>query len=178
MIKINGQAISEINETKSLGVIIDNKINWNDHIKYVAGKVSQGVGRMIKAKQYLRNMHYWHFIMHSFILLHLLQSYLGVNLRLKLIRLQNAVLQSMCKAKKLIMFLICMMNWGYFDWQILTNISLAGLFSAFVTIRFLHYSTHFCTQQWNPVQRYKIAPHFHIHQIKTNLKTVLILDNF
>ena len=41
MLKINGQAISEVNKTKFLGVIIDNKINWEDHIKFIAGKVSR-----------------------------------------------------------------------------------------------------------------------------------------
>ena len=37
---INNQAIGEVNNTKFLGVIIDQKINWNDHINYAAGKVS------------------------------------------------------------------------------------------------------------------------------------------
>ena len=50
-IKINGQAINEVNKTKFIGVIIDKKINWKDHFQYIADKVSRGVGRMIKARQ-------------------------------------------------------------------------------------------------------------------------------
>ena len=37
---INNQAIGEVNDTKFLGVIIDKKINWKEHINYAAGKVS------------------------------------------------------------------------------------------------------------------------------------------
>ena len=54
VIKINDHVISEVHKTKFLGVIIDNKINWKDHVSYIAGKVSRGIGMMIKAKQYLQ----------------------------------------------------------------------------------------------------------------------------
>ena len=40
MIKINGQAISEVSKTTFLGEIIYNRINWKDHINYIAEKVS------------------------------------------------------------------------------------------------------------------------------------------
>ena len=103
-IKINGQAISEVNKTKFLGVIIDNKINWEDHIKYIAGKVSRGVGMMIKARQYLRKEAlltlYYAFIYPYFTYCNLIWGSTYVSNLSKLIRLQNAVLRIMCNAKK------------------------------------------------------------------------------
>lgn len=50
---IDGQPISETNKSKFLGVIIDNKLSWKDHITYLAGKIARGIGVIIKARQYL-----------------------------------------------------------------------------------------------------------------------------
>ena len=36
-----------------LGVIIDHKLNWIEHIAYVKNKISKGIGIMYKARQYL-----------------------------------------------------------------------------------------------------------------------------
>ena len=63
-------------------MIIDNKITWKDHVSYIAGKVSRGIGMVIKAKQYLQKealvtLYY------SFIYSYLLQSYPGGNVCLK-----------------------------------------------------------------------------------------------
>ena len=52
-IKINNESIDEIEKTKFLGVIIDNKLNWKEHIAYIAGKLSRGIGMIIKARHYL-----------------------------------------------------------------------------------------------------------------------------
>ena len=49
-LKINGQDISEVVKTKFLDVNIDNKVNWKDHINYIAGKISRGIGMVIKAR--------------------------------------------------------------------------------------------------------------------------------
>ena len=35
---IDGQAINEVQKTKFLGIIIDNKLNWKWHIYHIAGK--------------------------------------------------------------------------------------------------------------------------------------------
>ena len=35
-----GNRISEVNETKFLGVIIDNKLNWSPHITYISKKIA------------------------------------------------------------------------------------------------------------------------------------------
>jgi hypothetical protein len=50
---IDNKSLSETNVSKFLGVLIDNKLNWKQHIAYVAGKVSRGIGIIIKARQYL-----------------------------------------------------------------------------------------------------------------------------
>ena len=36
-LQIDGEAINEVYKTKFLGVIIDNKLNWKDHIPYICG---------------------------------------------------------------------------------------------------------------------------------------------
>ena len=38
---INGSRISEVNETKFLGVIIDNKLSWSSHIMYISNNISK-----------------------------------------------------------------------------------------------------------------------------------------
>ena len=39
--------------TKFLGVIIDNKLKWNDHITYVKSKICKIIGLFYKMRQYL-----------------------------------------------------------------------------------------------------------------------------
>ena len=48
---IDGKRIMEVNETKFLGVIIDNKLNWKPHIRYVGTKVAKGIGIILKARK-------------------------------------------------------------------------------------------------------------------------------
>ena len=38
---------------KYLGVIVDHKLNWIEHISYVRNKVSKGIGIMYKARHFL-----------------------------------------------------------------------------------------------------------------------------
>ena len=52
-ILIDGTRIEEVKKTKFLGVIIDNKLSWKDHVAHVVGKVSRGLGMIIKARHYL-----------------------------------------------------------------------------------------------------------------------------
>ena len=51
---IDDETIDEVKNTKFLGVIIDKKLTWKDHINYVAAKVSRAIGMIAKAKKYLR----------------------------------------------------------------------------------------------------------------------------
>ena len=52
-ILIDGTGIEEVKKTKLLGVIIDNKLSWEDRVAHVVGKVSRGLGMIIKARNYL-----------------------------------------------------------------------------------------------------------------------------
>ena len=48
-IHINGSSIQEVDDAKFLGIIIDNKLNWNKHIKCISRKIAKGTGIIIKA---------------------------------------------------------------------------------------------------------------------------------
>ena len=43
--------IEEVRHTKFLGVILDNKLNWHAHCEYICGKMSKGIGIIIKARK-------------------------------------------------------------------------------------------------------------------------------
>ena len=45
--------VEYVTRTKFLGVIIDNKLKWNDHITYVKSKISKTIGLFYKMRQYL-----------------------------------------------------------------------------------------------------------------------------
>ena len=49
---IDGIEIYTVNHTQFLGVIIDNKINWSDHIKYICNNISKSIGiiKTVKSK--------------------------------------------------------------------------------------------------------------------------------
>ena len=49
---INNMEIREIKCIKYLGVIIDSKLNWIDHITYVKNKVAKGIGIIRKASKF------------------------------------------------------------------------------------------------------------------------------
>ena len=50
-ISIDGHRIEEVKQTKFLGVILDNKLNWHAHCGYVCSKISKGIGIIIKARK-------------------------------------------------------------------------------------------------------------------------------
>ena len=49
---IDNHQLTQVNSAKYLGVIIDHKLNWIEHI-YVKSKMSKGIGIMFKARQFL-----------------------------------------------------------------------------------------------------------------------------
>ena len=62
-LKLEGESISEVSKTKFLGVMIDQKLNWQHHISYISCKVAKGFGIIIKLRKILNNeslqsMHY------------------------------------------------------------------------------------------------------------------------
>ena len=50
---IDNHQLTQVNSAKYLGVIIDHKLNWIEHISYVKSKMSKGIGIMYKARQFL-----------------------------------------------------------------------------------------------------------------------------
>ena len=54
-LKIEGETIPEVSKTKFLGVIIDNRLNWQHHINYISCKVAKGIGIILKIRKVLDN---------------------------------------------------------------------------------------------------------------------------
>ena len=54
-IVINKIKIQEVNETKFLGVIIDNKLKWSAHIMYISKKIAKGIGTLLKSRKVFDN---------------------------------------------------------------------------------------------------------------------------
>ena len=52
-ITIDGHKIDQVVKTKFLGVVIDNKLNWKEHVSLISGKISRSIGMIIKAKHSL-----------------------------------------------------------------------------------------------------------------------------
>ena len=51
IIDIDGQSIMEVNETKFLGVIIDNRLKWSSHLGHISNKISKGIGIITKVRR-------------------------------------------------------------------------------------------------------------------------------
>ena len=51
--EMNGSIINRVNSIKYLGVIIDNKLNWIEHIADVKNKTSKGVGILFRTRHLL-----------------------------------------------------------------------------------------------------------------------------
>ena len=50
---IDNHDLTQVKSAKYLGVIIDHKLNWIEHISYVKSKISKGIGIMYKERQFL-----------------------------------------------------------------------------------------------------------------------------
>ena len=48
---MNHQEISEVNSTKFLGVLINNQLNWKNHLDRIWTKVSKNIGIILKARR-------------------------------------------------------------------------------------------------------------------------------
>lgn len=51
-IKINDCVIEQVIYTKFLGVIIDNRLDWTNHISYISSKLSKGIGIICRARKF------------------------------------------------------------------------------------------------------------------------------
>ena len=52
-LEIRGEHIQRDCKTKFLGVIVDEKLTWTDHIRYIRTKIAKGLGTICKAKKIL-----------------------------------------------------------------------------------------------------------------------------
>ena len=50
-IKIENSFITQVTKTKFLGIIMDEKLNWKDHILYISNKISKATGVTLLAKK-------------------------------------------------------------------------------------------------------------------------------
>ena len=53
LISIGNETIKKISKCKTLGVIIDDKLLWKDHINEISAKVSKGLGIMKRIKTFV-----------------------------------------------------------------------------------------------------------------------------
>ena len=54
-LEIRGEHIQRDCKTKFLGVIVDEKLTWTDHIQYIRTKIAKGLGIICKAKKLLNS---------------------------------------------------------------------------------------------------------------------------
>ena len=57
-IYINGQKLDEVSETKFLGVIIDNKLEWSAHIHYLKKKLRSAAAVLSRVRHWIPEIHY------------------------------------------------------------------------------------------------------------------------
>ena len=50
-IRIETEIIHDVHKTKFLGVIVNKKMTWKDHMSFISNKISRGLGMIIKAKK-------------------------------------------------------------------------------------------------------------------------------
>ena len=50
-VAINNNAIEKVDSIKFLGIILDSKLSWNDHIQLVTRKVSRSMGILYRVKK-------------------------------------------------------------------------------------------------------------------------------
>ena len=56
VIIINNVIFQRTNSLKYIGVIIDYKLNWSQHIAHVKNNISKGIGIMYRARNYLSKL--------------------------------------------------------------------------------------------------------------------------
>ena len=92
-IKIGGESISRVKTTKSLGMVIDDKLKWEDHIDSISRKVSSGIGAIKLIKSYVPkdclNQIYNALVQPYFDYCSLVWQNCKLELQLKLQKLQN-----------------------------------------------------------------------------------------
>ena len=52
-IVLENNVLEQVDNTKFLGVYIDQHLDWKTHVNFIAAKISKSVGLLCKAKYYL-----------------------------------------------------------------------------------------------------------------------------
>ena len=63
---INNSMVTQVNCSKFLGIILDNKLNWTSHIAYIKNKIAKGMGILLKARKVLKRVFYINCITHIY----------------------------------------------------------------------------------------------------------------
>ena len=63
-INIGGQNIKRVESTKSLRVVIDKKLNWEENISNISKKASKGIGAIKLIKHYIPKENFNNILMH------------------------------------------------------------------------------------------------------------------
>ena len=64
---MDNQILTKVNSIKYLGIIVDNKLNWLDHIIHVKAKISKRIGIMYRARKYQNKNSLKNYTMPTFI---------------------------------------------------------------------------------------------------------------
>ena len=64
-ISIDGHMIDETDHTKFLGVVIDSKLTWKNHISYITGKIAKGIGVITRLESSQTKIHWLLYIIPS-----------------------------------------------------------------------------------------------------------------
>ena len=65
-VQIKGNVINHVCNTTFLGIIIDSKLNWTDHINHIKNKISKSIGIIYKIRIFLDKKYTTKFILHFY----------------------------------------------------------------------------------------------------------------
>ena len=52
-VRVNGQLIGRVYKSKYLGLIVDDKLSWKDHIDLISSKIRRNIGVMKQVREYV-----------------------------------------------------------------------------------------------------------------------------
>ena len=104
-INVSDHTIKETQECKFLGIMLDNKLNWHSHIKYISGKISKSVAilRFLKytSPKFFLKTPYLTLVYPYIIYCNVIQGSANFTTLRPLILLQKKCLRIICKSKYL-----------------------------------------------------------------------------
>ena len=71
-LQINKKDIGRVQHIKFLGIVLDQHLHFYEHIQYIKGKISRGIGILYKSKLFFNKTHYSLNITHSYCLIFLI----------------------------------------------------------------------------------------------------------